>query len=118
MNRTILPDPNIPAPQQYKKLECIGRGAYGSVHKGIFIPTGELVALKIINLDGQDDDVEAIQKEVALLSSLRGTDSTNITRYHGCWLEGPHVWIVMDLAQGGSVRTLVSLMQGALFGRR
>ncbi|KAG8742506.1 hypothetical protein FRC10_001340 [Ceratobasidium sp. 414] len=106
MTRTILPDPNIPAPQQYKKLECIGRGAYGSVHKGVFIPTGEVVALKIINLDGQDDDVEAIQKEVALLSSLRGTDSTNITRYHGCWLEGPHVWIVMDLAQGGSVRTL------------
>ncbi|KAG8690841.1 hypothetical protein FRC09_011841, partial [Ceratobasidium sp. 395] len=104
--RTILPDPNIPAPQQYKKLECVGRGAYGSVHKGIFIPTGEVVALKIINLDGQDDDVEAIQKEVALLSSLKGSGDTSITRYHGCWLEGPHVWIVMDFAQGGSVRTL------------
>ncbi|KAG8718145.1 hypothetical protein FRC08_005856 [Ceratobasidium sp. 394] len=106
ITRTILPDPNIPAPQQYKKLQCVGRGAYGSVHKGIFIPTGEVVALKIINLDGQDDDVEAIQKEVALLSSLRGSDNTNITRYHGCWLEGPHVWIVMDFAEGGSVRTL------------
>ncbi|QRV92446.1 STE/STE11 kinase [Ceratobasidium sp. AG-Ba] len=106
MNRTILPDPNIPAPQQYKKLECVGRGAYGSVHKGVFIPTGEVVALKIINLDGQDDDVDAIQKEVALLSSLSGGDNINITRYHGCWLEGPHVWIVMDFAQGGSVRTL------------
>ncbi|KAG8690884.1 hypothetical protein FRC11_008393 [Ceratobasidium sp. 423] len=106
MNRQILPDPNISVTQQYKKLECVGRGAYGSVHKGVFIPTGEVVALKIINLDGQDDDVEAIQKEVALLSALRGPDSTNITRYHGCWLEGPHVWIVMDFAQGGSVRTL------------
>ncbi|CAE6485335.1 unnamed protein product [Rhizoctonia solani] len=106
MNRQILPDPNISVTQQYKKLECVGRGAYGSVHKGVFIPTGEVVALKIINLDGQDDDVEAIQKEVALLSTLRGSDSTNITRYHGCWLEGPHVWIVMDFAQGGSVRTL------------
>lgn len=106
MSRAILPDPNIPATQQYKKLECVGRGAYGSVHKGVFIPTGEVVALKIINLDGQDDDVEAIQKEVALLSSLRGSGDSNITRYHGCWLEGPHVWIVMDFAQGGSVRTL------------
>ncbi|CAE6432439.1 unnamed protein product [Rhizoctonia solani] len=106
MNRQVIPDPNISVTQQYKKLECVGRGAYGSVHKGVFIPTGEVVALKIINLDGQDDDVEAIQKEVALLSSLRGTDSINITRYHGCWLEGPHVWIVMDYAQGGSVRTL------------
>ncbi|KAB5593071.1 hypothetical protein CTheo_3453 [Ceratobasidium theobromae] len=106
MNRQVLPDPNVSVTQQYKKLECVGRGAYGSVHKGIFIPTGEVVALKIINLDGQDDDVEAIQKEVALLSTLRGNDSTNITRYHGCWLEGPHVWIVMDFAQGGSVRTL------------
>ncbi|CAE7102690.1 unnamed protein product [Rhizoctonia solani] len=118
MNRQILPDPNISVTQQYKKLECVGRGAYGSVHKGVFIPTGEVVALKIINLDGQDDDVEAIQKEVALLSSLRGSDSTNITRYHGCWLEGPHVWIVMDFAQGGSVRTLAKATPNNLVEER
>ncbi|KAG8985286.1 hypothetical protein FRB90_004836, partial [Tulasnella sp. 427] len=91
----------------FKKGEIVGKGAFGSVHRGIHIGTGAVVALKIINLDIADDDVEAIQKEVALLSQLRGGEASNITEYYGSWLEGPRVWIVMDFASGGSVRTLM-----------
>lgn len=93
--------------QLYRKLEIVGKGAYGSVHRGIHIPTGDVVALKIINLDTADDDVEDIQREVALLSQLRGPGTNNITKYYGCHLDGPRVWIVMDFASGGSVRTLM-----------
>jgi protein-serine/threonine kinase len=32
----------------------------------------------------------------------------NVIKYYGSWLEGPRVWIVMEYAEGGSVRTLVS----------
>jgi serine/threonine protein kinase len=91
--------------QLYRRLETIGKGAFGSVHKGIHIPTGEVVALKIINLDTEDDDVADIQREVALLASLR--DAPNVTKYFGCYVDGPRVWIVMEWAQGGSVRTLM-----------
>ncbi|KAL5528748.1 KIC1 [Sanghuangporus sanghuang] len=91
--------------QLYKRLETVGKGAYGSVHKGIEIATGNVVALKIINLDTADDDVADIQREVALLTHLR--DAVNITKYFGCFLDGPRVWIVMEYAQGGSVRTLM-----------
>ena len=91
--------------QLYKRLETVGRGAYGSVHKGIEIATGNVVALKIINLDTEDDDVGDIQREVALLTQLR--DAPNVTKYYGCYLDGPCVWIVMEYAQGGSVRTLM-----------
>lgn len=91
--------------QLYKRLETVGRGAYGSVHKGIEIVTGNVVALKIINLDTEDDDVGDIQREVALLTQLR--DAPNVTKYYGCHLDGPRVWIVMEYAQGGSVRTLM-----------
>ena len=94
--------------QLFHKGEIAGKGAFGSVHRGVHIATGAVVALKIINLDIADDDVEAIQKEVALLSQLRGGETNNITQYYGCWLDGPRVWIVMDFASGGSVRTLVS----------
>lgn len=89
----------------YKRLETIGKGAYGSVHKGVHTPTGDIVALKIINLDTEDDDVGDIQREVALLTQLR--DAPNVTQYYGCYLDGPRVWIVMEYAQGGSVRTLM-----------
>ncbi|KAF5391909.1 hypothetical protein D9757_001747 [Collybiopsis confluens] len=91
--------------QLYRRLETVGKGAYGSVSKGIHIPTGNAVALKIINLDTADDDVGDIQREVALLSQLR--DAPNITEYYGCYMDGPRVWIVMELAQGGSVLSLM-----------
>ncbi|KAI0297184.1 kinase-like domain-containing protein [Russula brevipes] len=64
------------------------------------------VALKIIDLDADDgDDVDSIQREVALLTQLR--DGPNITKYYGCHLDGPRVWIVMEFAQGGSVYKLM-----------
>ncbi|KAG6897399.1 hypothetical protein C0992_001905 [Termitomyces sp. T32_za158] len=93
--------------QLYRRLETIGKGAYGSVHKGEHIPTGNVVALKIINLDDKSgsDDVVDIQREVALLSQLR--DAPNITKYYGCYMDGPRVWIVMEYAQGGSVLSLM-----------
>ncbi|KAF8070235.1 Pkinase-domain-containing protein [Lyophyllum atratum] len=93
--------------QLYKRVETIGKGAYGSVHKGVHIPTGNVVALKIINLDDKSgsDDVGDIQREVALLTQLR--DAPNITKYYGCYMDGPRVWIVMELAEGGSVLSLM-----------
>ncbi|KAF8637070.1 hypothetical protein AX17_003089 [Amanita inopinata Kibby_2008] len=91
--------------QLYQRLETVGKGAYGSVHKGKHIPTGNIVALKIINLDTPEDDVGDIQREVALLTQLR--DAPNITKYYGCYLDGPRVWIAMEYAQGGSVLSLM-----------
>lgn len=98
--------------QLFRRLETVGKGAYGSVHKGVYIPTGNLVALKIINLDTADDDVGDIQREVALLTQLR--DAPNVTKYYGCYLDGPRVWIAMELAQGGSVRTLMKSSKGGV----
>ncbi|KZO98756.1 Pkinase-domain-containing protein [Calocera viscosa TUFC12733] len=102
-----LPPTNQPVTSLFRKLEIVGKGAYGSVHRGIHIQSGYVVALKIINLDTPDDDVGDIQREVALLSALRGGEQCNVTRYWGCWLEGAKVWIAMDYAGGGSIRTLM-----------
>ncbi|KAI6001297.1 kinase-like domain-containing protein [Pisolithus albus] len=102
--------------QLFRRLETVGKGAYGSVHKGIHVPTGNVVALKIINLDTADDDVEAIQREVALLTQLR--DAPNVTKYYGCYLDGPRVWIVMEFAQGGSVRTLMQTSKDGVLEER
>ncbi|KAG1765007.1 kinase-like domain-containing protein [Suillus occidentalis] len=102
--------------QLFRRLETVGKGAYGSVHKGVHIPTGNIVALKIINLDTADDDVEAIQREVALLTQLR--DAPNVTKYYGCYLDGPRVWIAMEFAQGGSVRTLMQTSKDRVLEER
>lgn len=107
----IAQEAHLPVTQIFRRLEMVGKGAYGSVHKAVHLSTGFIIALKIIDLDIADDDVEDIRKEVALLSQLRGADRNNITSYYGCWLDGPRVWIAMDFAQGGSIRTLVCFKQ-------
>lgn len=96
-----------------QKLEIIGKGAYGAVYRGQHRSTGHIVALKIINLDTEDDDVGDIQKEIALLQQLMrgaGKDGVlpNVIKYYGSLMDGPRVWIIMELAEGGSIRTLVS----------
>lgn len=97
-----------PVQTVFRRLELVGRGAYGAVYRGVHIASGTAVALKVVNLDTPEDDVSDIQREVALLSQLREADQRNVVRYWGCWLKGPELWIVMDFAEGGSVRTLVS----------
>jgi len=98
----------------FRRLQTVGKGAYGSVHKAIHIPSGNVVALKIINFDEKSAeayvDVQDIQREVALLTELR--DAPNITKYYGCYLDGPRVWIVMEFAQGGSVYSLMKASPG------
>jgi serine/threonine protein kinase len=98
---------NLPVTQIFKRLERIGKGAYGSVYKAQHIVTGMVVALKIVDFDQPEDDINDLQREVALLSELKGGERANITGYYGCWMDGPRIWIAMELAQGGSVRTLV-----------
>lgn len=91
----------------FRRLELVGRGAYGAVYRGIHVSSGSVVALKVVNLDTPEDDVSDIQREVALLSQLQETSTKNVVKYWGCWLKGSELWIVMDFAEGGSVRTLM-----------
>ena len=89
------------------RKEIVGKGAYGQVYKGVHNPTGQVVALKCIELDTADDDISEIQREVALLTQLKDAERNNCTSYHGCWLHHSQLWIAMDFASGGSIRTIV-----------
>ncbi|CAG8432867.1 7355_t:CDS:10, partial [Diversispora eburnea] len=91
----------------YSKQELVGRGAYGAVYKGINNETNQVVAIKVLNLDTEEDDVGDIIKEINLLSQLKHSDSQNITRYYGSFLHGTKLWIIMEYAAGGSIRTLL-----------
>lgn len=102
----------------------VGKGAYGAVYQGRHKESGQIVALKIINLDTEDDDVSDIQKEVSLLQQLMASFAAgagpggvgtmpNVIKYYGSMMEGPKVWIIMEYAEGGSIRTLVSVLRRA-----
>lgn len=71
--------------------------------------TNKVIAIKVLNLDTEEDDVDDIQKEISLLSQLTHAKSQNITPYYGSFLNDTKLWIIMDYAGGGSVRTIVTI---------
>ncbi|KAJ3241570.1 Serine/threonine-protein kinase 25 [Chytriomyces hyalinus] len=93
----------------YDTVERIGKGSFGEVYRGIKRSNGEIVAIKVLDLDTEDDEIVDVRKEISVLSHI---DNKYITRYHGSYLVGTKLWIVMDYAGGGSLRNL--LKSGAI----
>ena len=63
---------NIAEIEKYEKLEKLGEGTYGVVYKGKHKETGELVAIKKIRLEKEDDGVPSTAiREISLLKNLK-----------------------------------------------
>lgn len=42
--------------------------------------------------------------------STSGGPPPNVIKYYGSLMQGPRVWIIMEYAEGGSIRTLVRVL--------
>ncbi|CAH1141136.1 unnamed protein product [Phyllotreta striolata] len=84
--------------------ELVGKGSFGAVFKGIDQRTNQVVAIKIIDLEKAQDDIDDIQKEILILSQC---DSPFITKYHGSYLKDSKLCIVMEFLGGGSALDLM-----------
>ncbi|EFW99785.1 ste20-like serine/threonine-protein [Grosmannia clavigera kw1407] len=96
--------------QLYTKEYCIGGGSFGKVFKGVDKRTGQAVAIKVIDIESAEDEVEDIIQEIAILSELR---SPYVTKYYGSYAKGAELWIVMEFCAGGSC---ADLMKPGLIG--
>ncbi|KAI5951881.1 KIC1 [Candida jiufengensis] len=90
---------------QYKRTEVIGRGKFGVVYKAYHKQTKQVYAIKVLNLDTEEEEILDVQQEIQFLTELKNVP--NITHYYGSILNDTKLWIVMDYCAGGSLRTLL-----------
>lgn len=89
----------------YSRTEVIGQGKFGVVYKGFHRQTKQVVAIKVLELDTNYDEVVDVQQEIQFLADLK--QAPNVTHYYGLFLVGTKLWIIMDYCAGGSIRTLL-----------
>lgn len=90
--------------EQYELLEKIGAGSFGTVYKAMHKESGQIVAIKQVDLEDSDDDISEIQQEIAHLAQC---DSEWVTRYYGSFVKGYKLWIIMEYLAGGSCLDLL-----------
>ena len=93
-------------------IEVVGNGTYGQVFKGRHTKTGQLAAIKV--MDVLADEEEEIKQEVEMLRKF--SYHSNIATYYGVFIRKgikgaeDQLWLVMEFCGAGSVTGRFVLM--------
>ncbi|KAI3469540.1 hypothetical protein Pfo_026203 [Paulownia fortunei] len=100
----------LPPPIRWRKGELIGCGAFGRVHMGMNLDSGELLAVKEVAIAANSSSkktqeyIRELEKEVNLLKNL---SHPNIVRYLGTAREEDSLNILLEFVPGGSISSLL-----------
>lgn len=86
---------------KFSLQQCIGRGNFGDVYRAENNQSGQVVAIKVINLEASDEDVSSIIQEIQILSRMK---SNHITKYFETLVCNMSMWIVMEYCGGVHVQ--------------
>ncbi|XP_062106858.1 serine/threonine-protein kinase BLUS1 [Humulus lupulus] len=83
----------------YKLYEEVGEGVSASVYRALCVPLNETVAIKVLDLEKCNNDLDGIRREVQMMNLI---DHPNVLRAHCSFTTGHHLWVVMPYMAGGS----------------
>ena len=92
--------------REYESLNIIGKGAFGEVHVCRYKKTGEIVAIKKMNITQliEQGQVRHIQSEQDFLSKIHSPWVVNLK----CsFQEGDYLFLVMEFCIGGDLMNLL-----------
>ncbi|KAG5953212.1 hypothetical protein E4U53_006339 [Claviceps sorghi] len=99
---------------RYQLSELIGKGNFGRVYKATSQTTGQLVAVKIIDIEEGDtvdpklaDTYSDLLKEISALKLLSESGAKNINHVIEALPVGQSMWMITEYCAGGSVATLM-----------
>mmetsp|Transcript_42904 Transcript_42904/g.101869 ORF Transcript_42904/g.101869 Transcript_42904/m.101869 type:complete len:545 (+) Transcript_42904:334-1968(+) len=96
--------------ERWEVHEELAKGSFGVVRRVVDKDTGEAYAMKEVNLKGMNraDRQEAID-EARILASV---NCGYITQHYDSFIENEKLYIVMELADKGSLRSLIKARNG------
>ncbi|KAK0564035.1 Protein kinase of the Mitotic Exit Network [Tilletia horrida] len=87
---------------RYQLGDCLGKGAFGSVFRGLNWTTGETVAVKQIKLANiPKSELSEIMSEIDLLKNLK---HPNIVKYLGSEKTNDFLFIILEYCENGSLQ--------------
>ncbi|KAM9333406.1 misshapen-like kinase 1 isoform 1-T1 [Pholidichthys leucotaenia] len=99
----------------FELVEVVGNGTYGQVYKGRHVKTGQLAAIKV--MDVTEEEEEEIKAEINMLKKY--SHHRNIATYYGAFVKksppghDDQLWLVMEFCGAGSVTDLVKNTKGS-----
>ncbi|KAL8153266.1 hypothetical protein V2J09_011026 [Rumex salicifolius] len=85
--------------EHYTLYEEIGEGVSAKVHRALCIQWNEIVAIKILDFERQNADLNSICREAQTMNLV---DHPNLVESHCSFVCGQYLWVVMPYMAGGS----------------